>query len=163
MKGTGGLQRLQAGLAVKASLARRLMPLENQAAKYSATAQVQLGLPLSGNISIPMSTVALRSAYKDSGMSEYELQVIQTLMQDCISAIKHSVAASVSYAFIAYSSKVISPFLWDVLVNWLVSCGYSVDEDVREVVLIEDSQNQGGTRVKLMYGAKITWGVFQIE
>lgn len=163
MKGTGGLKRLQASLAVKASLARRLIPLENKAEKYSATALVQLGLPLTGNLNIPMSTVSLRKAYQDSGLSDYELSRLQPVMLDVISCIKHSVGLGRGEAFIAYSSKVLSPFLWDVLVRWLRSCGFVVDEDIREVVLIEDAQNQGASRVKLMFGGKVSWGCYDLE
>lgn len=158
MKGTGGLKRLQAGLAVKASLARRLMPLENKVEKYSATSQTQMSLPISGNLSIPYSTIQLRKAYAEGGMNEVELKVVQVVMQDIVNSIKCSMALGYPYTFIAYSSNVLSPFLWDVIVLWLKSCQYVVDEDIREVVLIEDCQNQGSTRVKLMFGAKVGWG-----
>lgn len=158
MKGVGGsIMRLGGTDAMKARLARKLMPLEDVSPKYSATAMVQLSLPLNGNLSIPATTERLREAYSGR-LSEVEVAVLQPIMVNTISAIKYAMHSGEDYALLAISSKILSPFLWDVLVLWLRSCQYHVVEDIREVVLVEDAQNQGATRVKVMFGAKIYWG-----
>lgn len=158
MKGYGNVIRIKGSLEARKALARKLLPLEDVSAKYSATASVQLPLPLTPNtLSIPLSTEKLRVAYQGK-LNDMEVRAMRPIMLNTISAIKWGIASGEGKAFIALSSKVISPYLWDVLMRWLVACGFKVIEDIREVVLVEDCQNQGATRVKLMYGATILWG-----
>ena len=156
IKGYGGVVRLKAARSVKEELSRKLIPIENKSSKYSATVNTQLNLPLSTDLSIPMTTERLRQAYGGK-LSEMELAAIRPVMLNAITAIKHSMYTGVGYATIAHSSKILSPFLWDVIMLWLRRCGFTVHEDSREVVLVEDCQNQGRTRVKLLFGAKIFW------
>lgn len=156
MKGYGGVVRIKASSEVKERLSRKLLPLENKADKYSATVNTQLNLPYSTELSIPMTTERLRKAY-DGKLSDLEMAAIRPVMLNAITSIKHSMYLGVGYAVIAHSSKILSPFLWDVIMLWLRRCGFTVEEDIREVVLVEDCQNQGRTRVKLLFGAKIYW------
>ena len=156
MKGYGGVVRIKASSEVKERLSRKLLPLENKADKYSATVNTQLNLPYSTELSIPMTTERLRKAY-DGKLGDMELAAIRPVMFNGITSIKHSMYLGVGYAVIAHSSKILSPFLWDVIMLWLRRCGFTVEEDIREVVLVEDCQNQGRTRVKLLFGAKIYW------
>lgn len=156
MKGYGSVVRIKASQGVKQNLARKLVPVENVANKYSATANTQMNLPFTSDLTIPMSTERLREAYQGR-LSDFEISVVRPVMLNVIAAIKHSLYTGAGYAMIAHSSKILSPFLWDVVVLWLKRCGYMVQEDIREVVLVEDCQNQGRTRVKLLFGARISW------
>lgn len=156
MKGLGSVLRIRGSLQAKQALVRKLLPLENVAHKYSATVNTQLNLPFTSDLSIPMSVERMRHAY-DGKLGDVEIRAVQPIMLNAVASIKHAMYTKQPCSLIAHSSKVVSPFLWDVVMVWLRRCGFTIVEDIREVVLVEDCQNQGRTRVKLLFGAEIYW------
>lgn len=154
IKGTGNMIRLTASKEVKQAVARKLIPIENQSEKYSATTQINL--PFSSEVSLPFQIESMRSKYKDL-LGEVEMRIIQAVMLSSIDALKYAIYSRQHFAFVSHTSKVMSLFLWDTVKIWWKSCGLIVEEDIREVVLIEDAANQGSKRVKLMFGARLYW------
>ena len=154
IKGTGNMIRLTASKEVKQAVARKLLPTENRSEKYSVT--TQMNLPLSSEMSLPFQLESMRSRYKDL-LGEVEVRIVQAVMLSSIDALKYAIYSKQHFAFISHTSKVMSLFLWDMVKLWWKSCGLVVEEDIREVVLIEDAANQGSKRVKLMFGARLYW------
>ena len=156
IKGTGDFIRLTVSQEVKAALARKLLPLQDTKDKYSASAQIQLGFPFGGNLGIPYTLETMKKRYAEF-LGENEIKILRYMMRVSLSSIKYGMYTHQDYAMVVFSSSIVSPYLWDVFKEWLISCGFTVREDIRETVLIQDSYNQGSGRFKLMYGAKIFW------
>lgn len=156
IRGTGDFIRLTVSQEAKAALARKLLPLENVKDKYSASAQTQLGFPFGGNLGIPYTLETMKRRYLDF-LGENEIKILRYMMRISLSSIKYGMYTKQDYAMVNFTSSIVSPYLWDVYKDWLLSCGFTLREDIRETVLIQDSYNQGSGRFKLMYGAKIFW------
>lgn len=156
IKGTGDFIRLTVSKDAKAALARKLLPLENVKDKYSASPQTQLGFPFGGNLGIPFTLETMKRRYSEF-LGENEIKILRYMMRVSLSSVKYGMYTYQDYAMVTFTSSIVSPYLWDVFKDWLISCGFNLKEDIRETVLIQDSYNQGSGRFKLMYSAKIFW------
>ena len=156
IKGTGNYIRIIASEEAKMKLARKLVPIDNVAPKYSLSTGVQLGLPLSDKLGIPQTLKSMKGMF-GKYLGENEIKILRYVMRTTITALKYGMYTGQLYSLVAFSSSVMSPYLWDVYKDWLLSCKLSFQEDIRETVLIQDSYNQGSGRYKIVYGVKVFW------